>query len=106
MPNDLKIGIIGGSGMEDPTFISDYSKEAVPTPYGDPSSELIVGNIANVPVAILSRHGLGHVINPTNVNYRANIWSLKEKGCTHILAATACGSLREQIEPGHFVFPD
>ncbi len=106
MPTDLKIGIIGGSGMEDPTFISDYSKETVSTPYGDPSSELIVGNIANVPVAILSRHGLGHSINPTNVNYRANIWSLKENGCTHILAATACGSLREQIEPGHFVFPD
>ena len=106
MLTDLKIGIIGGSGMEDPTFISDYSKETVSTPYGDPSSELIVGNIAGVPVVILSRHGQGHSINPTNVNYRANIWSLKENGCTHILAATACGSLREQIEPGHFVFPD
>ena len=106
MPTDLKIGIIGGSGMEDPTFISDYSKETVSTPYGDPSSELIVGKIANVSVVILSRHGLVHSINPTNVNYRANIWSLKEKGCTHILAATACGSLRERIAPGHFVFPD
>ena len=106
MPIDLKIGIIGGSGMEDPIFISDYSKETVSTPYGDPSSELIVGNIAGVPVVILSRHGQGHSINPTNVNYRANIWSLKENGCTHILAATACGSLREQIKPGHFVFPD
>tara|TARA_Y100000590_G_scaffold467307_1_gene645761 strand:+ start:3270 stop:4040 length:771 start_codon:yes stop_codon:yes gene_type:complete len=106
MPTDLKIGIIGGSGMEDPTFISDYSKETVSTPYGDPTSELIVGNIAGVPVVILSRHGQGHSINPTNVNYRANIWSLKENGCTHILAATACGSLRERIEPGHFVFPD
>ena len=106
MANELKIGIIGGSGMEDPAFISDYSSKAVSTPYGDPSSELIMGDIANVPVAILSRHGSGHSINPTNVNYRANIWSLKEKGCTHILATTACGSLREQIEPGHFVFPN
>ncbi len=106
MANKLKIGIIGGSGMEDPAFISDYSSKAVSTPYGDPSSELIMGDIANVPVAILSRHGPGHSINPTNVNYRANIWSLKEKGCTHILATTACGSLREQIEPGHFVFPN
>ena len=106
MVNKLKIGIIGGSGMEDPAFISDYSSKAVSTPYGDPSSELIMGDIANVPVAILSRHGPGHSINPTNVNYRANIWSLKEKGCTHILATTACGSLREQIEPGHFVFPN
>ena len=106
MPINLKIGIIGGSGMEDPTFISDYSKEAVSTPYGDPSSELILGNIANTPVAILSRHGKSHSINPSNVNYQANIWSLKEKGCTHILATTACGSLRERIEPGHFIFPD
>ena len=106
MPTNLKIGIIGGSGMEDPAFINDYLKEAVSTPYGDPSSELIVGNISDVPVVILSRHGMGHSINPTNVNYRANIWSLKEKGCTHILATTACGSLRERIEPGHFVFPD
>ncbi|HIG19101.1 MAG TPA: hypothetical protein EYQ31_18345, partial [Candidatus Handelsmanbacteria bacterium] len=67
---------------------------------------LIIGKIADVPVAILSRHGPGHKINPTNVNYRANVWSLKEEGCTHILAVTACGSLRERIEPGHFVFPD
>ncbi len=106
MVNKLKIGIIGGSGMEDPAFISYYSSKAVSTPYGDPSSELIIGNIADVPVAILSRHGPGHKINPTNVNYRANIWSLKEEGCTHILAVTACGSLKKRIEPGHFVFLD
>ena len=106
MVNGLKIGIIGGSGMEDPAFISDYSSKMVSTPYGDPSSELIMGNITDNPVAILSRHGPGHSINPTNVNYRANVWSLKEEGCTHILAVTACGSLREKIQPGHFVFPD
>jgi 5'-methylthioadenosine phosphorylase len=106
MPTSLKIGIIGGSGMEDPAFINDYSSKAISTPYGDPSSELIIGKIADVPVAILSRHGPGHKINPTNVNYRANLWSLNEEGCTHILAVTACGSLREKIQPGHFVFPD
>ncbi len=106
MPDEINIGIIGGSGLEDPAFIDDYSSKAVSTPYGDPSSKLIIGKIAHVPVAILSRHGPGHSINPTNVNYRANIWSLKEEGCTHILAVTACGSLRERIEPGHFVFPD
>ena len=106
MPADLKIGIIGGSGMEDPSFISNYLSKTDSTPYGDPSSELIIGKIADVPVAILSRHGPGHSINPTNVNYRANVWSLKEEGCTHILAVTACGSLRKHIEPGHFVFPD
>ena len=105
MQNDLKIGIIGGSGMEDPAFIHDYSSKTVSTPYGDSSSELIIGNIADFPVTILSRHGKGHTINPTNVNYRANVWSLKEEGCTHILAVTACGSLRESIRPGHFIFP-
>ena len=106
MPADLKIGIIGGSGMEDPDFISDSDSKEVSTPYGEPSSELILGRIVDVSVVILSRHGLGHSINPTNVNYRANISALKEEGCTHILAATACGSLRERIAPGHFVFPD
>ena len=106
MPTNLKIGIIGGSGMEDPAFISDFTSKQVSTPYGDPSSKLILGNIENISVVILSRHGPRHSINPTNVNYRANIWSLKEEGCTHILAATACGSLRKRIAPGHFVFPD
>jgi len=106
MQNNIKIGIIGGSGMEDPAFITDYSSKSVTTPYGNPSSELIVGTIADVPVVIISRHGPGHAINPTNINYRANIRALKEAGCTHILAVTACGSLKERIEPGHFVFPD
>jgi len=104
MPTDLKIGIIGGSGMEDPTFISDFTSKEISTPYGNPSSKLILGNIADISVVILSRHGPGHSINPTNVNYRANIWGLKEEGCTHILAATACGSLRERIVPWTFCF--
>tara|TARA_Y100000588_G_scaffold344728_1_gene391261 strand:- start:165 stop:926 length:762 start_codon:yes stop_codon:yes gene_type:complete len=106
MQNNIKIGIIGGSGMEDPAFIVDYLSKNVTTPYGNPSSALIIGTVKDVPVVILSRHGPGHAINPTNVNYRANISALKEEGCTHILAVTACGSLRERIEPGHFVFPD
>lgn len=106
MPLDLKIGIIGGSGMEDSTLISDPNSKEVSTPYGEPSSPLVFGNIADVPVIIISRHGYKHTINPTNVNHRANVWSLKQEGCTHILAATACGSLREKIEPGHFIFPD
>ena len=92
--------------MEDPAFISDFTSKEISTPYGNPSSKLILGNIADISVVILSRHGTGHSINPTNVNYRANIWGLKEEGCTHSLAATACGSLRERIAPGHFVFPD
>ena len=92
--------------MEDSAFISDFNSKNISTPYGDPSSELILGTIKDIPIAILSRHGSGHSINPTNVNYRANIWALKEEGCSHIIAATACGSLRKRIGPGHFVFPD
>ena len=64
--------------MEDPAFIADYSSKNVTTPYGNPSSELIIGTITGVPVVIISRHGPGHAINPTNVNYQANISALKE----------------------------
>lgn len=106
MPHEIKIGIIGGSGLEDPAFIDDYSTTKVATPYGDPSSDLILGRIGDIPVAVISRHGEGHTINPTNVNYGANIWSLKDQGCSHILATTACGSLHDEIKPGNFVFPD
>ena len=106
MLDDIKVGIIGGSGLEDPAFIDDYSVETIETPYGLPSSDLVSGKIAGRPIFILSRHGKGHSINPTNVNYRANIWALKEQGCTHVLATTACGSLKDKIAPGHFVFPD
>lgn len=106
MAPENKIGIIGGSGLENPELINEYSSKTVTTPYGKPSSELILGNISSVPVVVISRHGKGHSISPTNVNYRANIWALKNEGCTHILAVTACGSLREKIEPGNFIFPD
>jgi len=83
------------------------AKEAiVSTRFGNPTSALTMGKISNVDVVILSRHGKKHSINPTNVNYRANIISLKEQGCTHIIATTACGSLREKIKPGHFIFVD
>ena len=106
MLNKIKIGIIGGSGLENPEFISNYKYKTVVTPFGEPSSKLILGKISEISVVILSRHGTNHSINPTNINYRANIWSLKEEGCTHIFAVTACGSLRKKIAPGDFVFPD
>ena len=78
----------------------------VKTKFGKPSSALTIGKIGNVDVVILSRHGKKHSINPTNVNYRGNVWALKEQGCTHIIATSACGSLREGIKPGHLVFCD
>ena len=102
----VKIGIIGGSGLDDPKIIKDAKEIEANTPYGKPSSPLTVGRISGVDVVILARHGRKHHIYPTGVNFQANIHALKEQGCTHIIATTACGSLREQIKPGHFVFID
>jgi 5'-methylthioadenosine phosphorylase len=106
MQNNIKIGIIGGSGMEDPKFISDFKSKKVKTPYGETSSNLILGKVEKTPVVILSRHGTDHSISPTNVNNQANIWALNNEKCSHILAITACGSLKERIAPGDFAFPD
>ena len=106
MSDSVVIGIIGGSGLEDPAIIDKHSIQSIITPFGKTSSDIITGVISGNPVSIISRHGTDHSINPTNVNYRANIWALKEQGCTHILATTACGSLKEDIQPGHFIFPD
>lgn len=102
----IKIGIIGGSGLDDPNLLSNFKEIVVETKYGKPSSTLTTGKIGNVEVVILARHGKGHIIYPTGVNFRANIAALKQQGCTHLLATTACGSLREEIKPGHLIFPD
>ncbi len=106
MINIIKIGIIGGSGLEDPKILKDAKEISTSTKFGNPSSALTAGKIGKAEVVVLSRHGKKHTINPTNVNYRANILALKEQGCTHIIATTACGSLREEIKPGHLVFCD
>jgi len=102
----IKIGIIGGSGLDNPDILKKSDEVNIDTPYGKPSSSLTCGEIGGMQIAILARHGKQHTIRPSQVNFRANIWALKEMGCTHILAATAVGSLREEIEPGHLVFPD
>jgi len=102
----IKIGIIGGSGMDDPRLMKNIKEKKVKTPYGNPSSPLTVGKVNGVDVVILARHGKGHSIYPTGVNFRANIDALKKEGCTHILATTAVGSLREKIKPGDIVFVD
>ncbi|MBF0173720.1 MAG: S-methyl-5'-thioadenosine phosphorylase [Magnetococcales bacterium] len=101
----IKIGIIGGSGLDNPDMLKDARLLSVDTPYGAPSSALTVGRIGGVEVAILARHGHGHVIPPSNVNFRANIAALSAHGCTHVLATTAVGSLRMEIAPGHLVIP-
>ncbi len=101
-----KIAIIGGTGLENPDILKDASSIKVTTPFGDPTSDLTTGTIEGKEVVILSRHGKDHSITPTGVNNRANIHALKEQGCTHILATTACGSLREEIGRGHIVILD
>lgn len=101
----VKIGIIGGSGLDDPKLIENYHEKEATTKYGKPSSNLTIGKIEGVDVAILARHGKGHRIGPSQINFRANIQALKDEGCTHILATTAVGSLREEIKPGNIVFP-
>ena len=101
-----KIGIIGGSGLDDPKILKGPKEIEVNTKYGKPSSPLAIGKIEGVDVVIIARHGKKHTITPTNVNYRANIQALKEQDCTHIIATTACGSLRKEIGRGDFVIPD
>ncbi|MFX0006068.1 MAG: S-methyl-5'-thioadenosine phosphorylase [Promethearchaeota archaeon] len=102
----VKIGIIGGSGLDNPDILKNAEDISVETPFGKPSSPLKVGKINDVDVALIARHGREHTIPPTQVNYRANIHALKDQGCTHILATTACGSLREKIERGDLVILD
>jgi 5'-methylthioadenosine phosphorylase len=102
----VKVGIIGGSGLDDPRLLKSKREKKVKTPYGSPSSALTIGKVEGVETVILARHGKDHSIYPTGVNFRANIHALKKEGCTHILAATAVGSLREKIRPGDLVFID
>ncbi len=101
-----KIGIIGGSGLDDPNILINPQEIDLDTPYGKTSDKLICGSIGDTEVVILARHSKQHSISPTKVPYLANIWALKEVGCTQILATTACGSLRAEMKPGDLVFID
>ena len=100
----VKIGIIGGSGLEDPDILKDAKDIEVKTDYGNVL--LKTGEISGVDVVLITRHGKEHTIPPTKVNFRANISALKKINATHILATTACGSLRENIGRGDFVILD
>ncbi|MFO7880007.1 MAG: S-methyl-5'-thioadenosine phosphorylase [Bacteroidota bacterium] len=100
-----RIGIIGGSGLEDPKILDKAETVNMATPYGT-HSDISIGEIHQQSVAILSRHNKIHNLPPTQVNNRANIWALKELGCTQIIASTAVGSLREEMKPGDLIFAD
>jgi 5'-methylthioadenosine phosphorylase len=102
----VKIGIIGGSGLDNPGILKEAKDINVDTSYGKPSSPLKIGKINDVDVVLIARHGREHTIPPTQVNYRANIQALKDQACSHIIATTACGSLREEIDRGDIVILD
>jgi len=106
MNDKLMVGLIGGSGLGDALAAEKGRAVFDDTPFGKPSGPITVGRWAGVRVAILSRHGAGHVYNPSTVPYRANIHALKQLGVTHLIASGAVGSLREQIAPRDLVIPD
>ena len=96
----LKVGIIGGTGFDDPEIIANREELIIDTPFGATSAPLISGEISGVPCVLVLRHGSRHQISPTHVPFRANMHAMRSVGCTHVLATTACGSLREEIVPG------
>ena len=100
------IGIIGGSGIYDVAGLEDKAWRRVDTPWGLPSDELLFGTLAGIRCVFLPRHGRGHALSPTHLNYRANIDALKRSGVTDVLSLSAVGSLREDLPPGHFVIVD
>ena len=100
------IGILGGSGLYEIDALEEAQWIAVDTPWGAPSDELLVGRLHGVRFVFLPRHGRGHRIPPSQVNYRANIDALKRAGCTDVIAISAVGSLREELPPGRFVVVD
>jgi 5'-methylthioadenosine phosphorylase len=100
------IGVIGGSGLYDIEGLTNREWRAVETPWGAPSDDLLFGTLKGVDCVFLPRHGRGHKLSPTHLNYRANIDALKRAGVTHVLSLSAVGSLKEELPPGHFVIVD
>jgi 5'-methylthioadenosine phosphorylase len=104
--SDIEMAVIGGSGLYNMSGLSDIESFLITTPFGDPSDEIIVGNLHGRRIAFLPRHGRGHLLNPTEVPYRANIFALKTLGVRYIVSVSACGSLREDYAPGDIIIPD
>lgn len=100
------LGIIGGSGLYQFPDLEDVHTLEIDTPFGKPSSPMMVGKLLGKNVAFLARHGLGHFIPPSEVNYRANIYALKSLGITQVVSISACGSLRDDYAPGNIIIPD
>ena len=104
------LGIVGGSGFYDLPGLQNAHWEAVASPWGEPSDQILFAEIAGsdgpLPVRFLPRHGRGHRLSPSGIDYRANIDALKRAGVTDLVSVSACGSFREELAPGHFVLPD
>lgn len=100
------LGVIGGSGLYAIEDLENVEQLHAETPFGEPSSPIVLGDLNGKRVAFLARHGLGHVLAPGEVNYRANIYALRDLGVERVVAVSACGSLREDYEPGDIVVPD
>jgi 5'-methylthioadenosine phosphorylase len=106
MNTDISLAIIGGSGLYDMPGLTNKKELEVNTPFGEPSSSIMTGILSNQKVAFLSRHGKGHTISPSEINYRANIYALKTLGVKRIVSVSAVGSLQEEFAPGNIVIPD
>ncbi|MEZ5785536.1 MAG: S-methyl-5'-thioadenosine phosphorylase [Xanthobacteraceae bacterium] len=100
------LGVIGGSGIYELPGLEKVTERRVESPWGEPSAPLITGEIAGLPIAFLSRHGAGHRLSPSDINYRANIDVLKRAGVTDLISLSACGSFKEELPPGTFVLVD
>ena len=104
--SQVKIGVIGGSGLYQMDALTDVEEIRIETPFGNPSDAFLVGNLKGVRVAFLPRHGRGHLLTPTEIPFRANIYGMKSLGVEWIISASAVGSLREELKPMDIVFPD
>ncbi|MEW6094409.1 MAG: S-methyl-5'-thioadenosine phosphorylase [Chloroflexota bacterium] len=102
----ISLAVIGGSGLYSMPGLTDFQEHEIETPFGKPSAPIAVGTLEGQRVAFLARHGIGHHITPSEVNYRANIYALKMLGVERAVGVNACGSLREDYAPGHIVIPD
>ena len=102
---DKLLGVIGGSGLYQMKGLDVIEKITVNTPFGSPSDSIVVGELEGVKVAFLPRHGVGHVIPPSEINFRANIFAMKKIGVERIISVSAVGGMKENVPPGHFVVP-
>jgi 5'-methylthioadenosine phosphorylase len=105
MEKDVEIGIFGGTGIYDSDLLENTQEIDMDTPYGKPSDTITIGTFKERKIAFLPRHGKKHTIPPHMINFKANIWAFKELGITRIIAPSAVGSLKKELEPGHFALP-